>query len=433
MKPAIKVEGQVVALGSRTVSIGEGHYFVVDFIEPGDVWVDRVYHDVTAGGYYALGLDTTGNTKRILDERYLLLKAAEAQPVGDPLFNDERLGERLYLSAQRYFNSIHIQAADIDAEYFYEGPFVRTTNLASVLSNVYIQDISEALTGQYVSFYYDTAGILHFRLSSWFIDAPRVINGLISTDGNELDWIQKIKMLGITSSYLENRLWEKMVSLDAISTIKGLQYAITQGIPIYTLDQSNLNILLPTMNVSDATKYYVTLAVNQGLVVTIPKDTLYYKQWVGSVWVQEDPKTYAAGYLILGEIYGGSTIEDRKGQRPRYEELSTELFSDLYRAVAYTESNWRQYADDGKPYSNGKDYGIMQINEFWKGTDPKTGENWFAKLTGGNPINWDAVLYDWATNVLTGMIIMDDAINRAFINQSINVAHVPNILLYYAA
>jgi hypothetical protein len=52
---AIKLNGQTVTTGSRSVSIGDGHYVVVDLLFPGATQPATLFHTVFAGGYYGLG------------------------------------------------------------------------------------------------------------------------------------------------------------------------------------------------------------------------------------------------------------------------------------------------------------------------------------------------------------------------------------------
>ncbi len=395
VKPAIKLEGQTIATGSRIVGIGQSHYFEIGIIAPGGALIDTATHAVKAGGYYALGLDTYGDMTNILVDRFEYHKQFIDSDINNQAAVDDNLdGEYLFTSVSHYFNSLEKQVDE----------------LASMTHSVATKGVSEALTGYGLSYYYDyTQGVWRFKQTSYFIDAPLVIGGFYSIDGYQQDNITKQRLFGMTGSTLENRVWEEMASEDSISTIKGLQYAYAQGIPVYTITQGNINTLLPTMNVDDGTKFYITQDINQGNIVIAPRDTLHYKLWSGSVWISENPVTLTAGYILYGGIHGGSTTEDKKGENPDCQSMSDRLAQDKYRAVGMKESTWTQFNKKGQPYPSpkGPDFGTMQINQ------PTWGGKTVPGPTKFGPIDMARVKADWQYNIDAGKAIFDAAYDRA--------------------
>ena len=155
-------------------------------------------------------------------------------------------------------------------------------------------------------------GIFRFRPIGWFIDVKRIPARPFAVDGDESDQEKKVRIKGHTSAYLENRLWEDYTGLPSISTALGLQFANEQAIPILTIDHSNAGTLLPTLNVFLEVRQAVEDAVNQAHVLTIPRDTLFFHDWAGSMWIDDFPGGLATAYQILGGLLGSSTTLDPK-------------------------------------------------------------------------------------------------------------------------
>jgi hypothetical protein len=86
----------------------------------------------------------------------------------------------------------------------------------------------------------------------------------------------------------------------AVSTTHILAYAQNTSMPIYTLNQSNLNDTLPLLNQPDWVKDWVRGTVKAGYVVIIPEGWIDINDWHGTGWTELDPTTGAGGYLIVG-------------------------------------------------------------------------------------------------------------------------------------
>jgi len=242
-------------------------------------------------------------------------------------------------------------------------------------------DVSEALTMKNIVIEYVNGG-WHFRPFGWTIDAKRVASNLFADNGDDSHQIQWLQMDGMASSFYESRLWDRFTGIQSISTIRGLQFANANGIPVYQIDQTNAAALLPTLNVFPDVLQNVQNEVNAGHTVTIPRDTIVMNQWVGSVWIDELPDG-SAGYLIEGSLFGGSTTQDPKDRQntnpscsdlgAAFDSQSGNFDSDIARAVAMRESGWTQFDGDGDPLiSQNKnksgqvtsaDIGIMQVND----------------------------------------------------------------------
>ncbi len=405
---SINLNGQAVATGARAVSIGDGHYVVIDLLFPGATQPQTLFHTVFAGGYYGLGLDVQGDlSEEISARKQAYLQALDTSL--DPTYDDATTGDFMSTTALVYLNNIQAERVNMDA----------------LFSATQVMDVSEALTMKNITIEYVNGG-WHFRPFGWTIDAKKVASNFFADNGDDSQQTQLVQMAGVASSFYESRLWDRFTAIPSISTIRGLQVANANGIPVYRIDQSNAATLLPTLNVFPDVLQNVQNEVNAGHSVTIPRDTIVMNQWTGSVWIDELPDG-SAGYLIEGGLFGGSTTQDPKNRQntnpscsdlnAAFDTQSGNFDSDFSRAVAMQESGWRQFDGDGDPViSENKnksgsvtsaDIGIMQVN------DNNAGQT--VTLPDGSHVQVDdqRLATDWQYNVEIGSAILNNDLNAA--------------------
>lgn len=381
VKPSVKLEGNIVALGTAT-SVGTEQGLDVSIIYPGADQVDRVTHNIKAGGYYALGIDLKGLSEDLIEQRFERLKNTLHADYPDP-YNDPLLGEFLYMTVLRYFNNIEESISQ----------------LMDFSRYVYSKDVSEGITGKNIQVSYIYGMPYKILSSTYWIDVKREVSILSHINGNDSKRTEMMNILGMSNSVLEHQLWEQMVSLRSISAIKAIQLANELMIPIHYINQGNLIQKIGVLSVAGDVKNSIMNAVNQGKVVIIPETNFRYNLWYGVGWIVEDPITGAGAYMISGYMMGGETTEDKKGKNPMCSELGSYLSDDIYKAIAYRESNWTQFTQQGEPKTSGSAYGVMQIERrSWKN------KSWPGTTT---PINWDSVLWDWKYNVDLGKAIYE--------------------------
>jgi hypothetical protein len=97
-----------------------------------------------------------------------------------------------------------------------------------------------------------------------------------------------------------------------------LQIANQEGIPIYTINATNINEILPRLQVSEAVKAGIRGAVASGMVVTIPEKNIQYYNWSGVGYIVLNPETGAGAYMISGGLAGG---HNANGSEDEWEEL----------------------------------------------------------------------------------------------------------------
>jgi hypothetical protein len=112
---------------------------------------------------------------------------------------------------------------------------------------------------------------------------------------------------GYLGSALEHGIFEQLYSVPSVSAVKVLQIANQEGIPIYTINQTNVNEILPRLQVSEAVKSGIRNAVTSGMIVTIPERNIQYYNWSGVGYIVLNPETGAGAYMISGGLAGSYT------------------------------------------------------------------------------------------------------------------------------
>lgn len=142
------------------------------------------------------------------------------------------------------------------------------------------------------------------------MDADRLLSLVKALDGNVEKPKQFMMTAGMNASALEHSVPEQLFSTTenpayGISAVKALQIANNQGIPIYTINQSNINTVIPQLQLDSATKADIQNAVNAGKIVTVSKTDITYNGWIGCGYIIIDPNTGAGAYMISGGLNGG--------------------------------------------------------------------------------------------------------------------------------
>ena len=87
-------------------------------------------------------------------------------------------------------------------------------------------------------------------------------------------------VIGITSSSLENQLWEELVLVPSISTTKALQLASQAGMTLTTITQSNLT-QLSSSQIPTSIQTAMTTDINKGATVLTALKPVTLNSWTG--------------------------------------------------------------------------------------------------------------------------------------------------------
>jgi hypothetical protein len=110
---------------------------------------------------------------------------------------------------------------------------------------------------------------------------------------------------GIGRSLWEDLILESFFNIPSVSAARLLKLANQQGIPLYTIDKSNINLLLPQLQVSSEVIDDIKNAVNAGKKIIISKSNIQYNDWNGVGYIILDPVNGSGAYLISGGLAGG--------------------------------------------------------------------------------------------------------------------------------
>lgn len=287
MKPVIKIEGVDILTGN-SIGMGNSQNFSMSFSGPNSR-TDVVQNYVIAGTYSAITIQSQKTPVELVAARMQKLRGNSKNVNAVTL--DDLLGELLYTIGLSYFHHLTFEN-DLYSKTF---------------QMVYTKKMSEAITtlSLNVSYLY---GIPYSVSQSEFnidVDINVTVSQSLAGDSSRLK--QFLLISGITSSAWENRIFEVFFDTPSASAIKLLKYAKQQGVPVYTIDNSNINQLLPALSISSDVKADIQNAVNVGNKVMVSQTELQYNEWSGVGYIILDPVTGAGAYMISGGLAGGGT------------------------------------------------------------------------------------------------------------------------------
>jgi hypothetical protein len=281
LKPVLKIDGCEVARGSGQVMMGTTIYSDMHFTVPvGDFnEMPVVYNTMIAGNYQGLGLDTEDAFPAFFD-------------VPQTTCPEEYLGQEVHQTALTYLNNVDVAGDE----------------LSDMMHQVVMNDVSEAIVENTVTVLFSGGLPITFEWTGMIVDADRKIIGPFSVDGvdNDCDYM---RLGGADGSIQENRLFEDRFGEEAISAIKILELASDSGIPICEITYS-IAAECPGIDQPSSVISAINSAIAQGHHIIIPKRRFTYYNWTGTGWIDIDPATCAAGYIIAGGQNGGATVQE---------------------------------------------------------------------------------------------------------------------------
>ena len=287
LKPVLRVAGQDLATGAAGVGMGRVHSSDVHFLAPTGVGnqVPVINNDITCGASQAIGLAVEGVSEGLL--------------VAPPADDTEGTAQLLYDTSMDYLARCH--NADKD--------------LGRLMHCFVTTDVADAIVENVVKVTYNGSGTpMTFNWVSMRVDADRSIVGIwpvdryVTSDPETKDFMI---LGGAEGSAHENRIFEDSYGQDSVSTMKILQLASKGGITVYKRWNSTT---LPANSLPSAARSAIQSAIAGGHVVTFPASqitagTPATGQWTGAGWIDMDPATGAAGYIISGNNNGGVTVD----------------------------------------------------------------------------------------------------------------------------
>ena len=280
VKPLLKLDDVPIATSVNSIGMGRTHSSDMHFLQPAGASNVQplVSNDIIAGNGQAIAFDS------FLDVHDFLLAPPDTT-------RGNYFEELMYESAVDYLGLV--DQGQRQAE--------RLLRVASV------QDVSEAIVENSVKVTTSFGVPLTFEWTGLIVDADRRIVGPFPVDGNDAKTIPYMKLTGYDGSFMEQRIFEDNFNSPAVSTIRAFHVSVQQGIPLCTIT-SSIGAQCPGFSHSPAVTAAVNDALARGNIIIIPRTSVTYEQWVGTGYINMDPSTGAAGYIISGGINGNVTV-----------------------------------------------------------------------------------------------------------------------------
>ena len=330
--PVLMVEGVDQSISGSSVglcSINNVLSLTVNLDEVSATPLNGVtYNNIGAANWHALQAYAFQGSDSVLRLRAASLLASvtsTANPSATPASVDATEGEFLNLVGLKYMRYISDAAKNIGGIDGGSGESGNHLGLASSQMKVqYLFDLPFAV---------NRIGFL--------VDMPGLISRSVDLASGASVW-KTFQLAGISGSAYEAFIWQENARLDAVSTVRGLQFANETGVGTVVATSANWASLRAQVSVypgataddctyNPATLQYprclidsstqggsVQALINLGYTVTLPKTLLQYGDWKGYVYTQErqtanpaDPgcpqAAFCAGYII-NKLAGGATI-----------------------------------------------------------------------------------------------------------------------------
>lgn len=313
VRPELRLDGALVVAGTEGgVGLCSFNNQLAMRIEIGQAghggassWVasEAQYTTIAAANVYALHAHAYQTSSRLLKERAERLLANVQSTATPNAPGDEILAEFLHINLlkwMRYSSDAAHEISGLDGAYPGIGLHLGLTSAQMKIDYVFDLPFAVHRTGYLI----DVGEFSFFPID------------LLSGD---LSW-KTFMLSGYSASAYESYVWQETAHLDAVSTVRGLQYAREKNIEILTLNAANWDVesskLLsnadPTMDYSWASLsdlYWNHIYLDE--TVTIPRSLIQYGDWKGAVYVGERNVQFNQRADFIIERYSGAfTIGD---------------------------------------------------------------------------------------------------------------------------
>ncbi len=280
LKAELKIDNTVVTTGPA-ITMGTDQILNLTFISPKGSETET--HLMIAGDYNVIGLNL-GGAKAIFEKR-----------IAQNDFTDP-ISEMLYQTILGYW-----------AEY---------DTLKDIYAKVYkitaVRLPSEGLSSAPVSIKYVFGTPYSGSYSGEGLDIKRDKEVVNTLKGDKEQSKRFNQYAGIIGSAFEGMIFDQLFGNnigDAISTVRIIDLANVQGIPVYFINSHNINSILSNLQISGDAINDIKNAINAGKEVIVPKTNITHSGWTGIGYIIRDPNTGNGGYIISGGTAGGYSIK----------------------------------------------------------------------------------------------------------------------------
>ncbi len=293
--PELRIASEVVSTGN-SVNLGENESFTMIFNGP-NMAASTTISQLLGGEYFAIALNTGSISGQEVKDLKQKLEQNKEKINNDDLaglLKDDIIGDLLYATALSYY-------VELDKINYFQAKQngIVSTRLPSE---------AKFFTKLNVKYIFGTP--LTASEDGLAIDVARNLIVVSAINGDKEEEIQYLLNSGIHSSALEHSVPEKMFSttgkiIEGVSAVKSIQIANDEGIPIYFIDSSNIDTLLPKLEVDQNIAVDIQNAINAGKAAIVPKTNINLNNWTGCGYIIIDLDTGNGAYLLSGGLNGG--------------------------------------------------------------------------------------------------------------------------------
>ncbi len=300
LKPELRVDGVVrasgepVFMGSELSATGA---FTALGLSSG--W-DETTDILTAGQVTAIGLNTHGIDKRQFLRLKTRMEETQARlEVGDQsqVTGDVIGGDLLTMSLWNYF-------ATVD-----EGgrAMIATTRMIDIPA------LSYGLAHVDMDVQYSFGIAKRAKPAGIMLDIGHLRNIRWSKDNDKEVWVLANRIMGQHSSAMEHQILESLfvsqqMPGEAVSSVKLIAKAASDGQRIFVITRSNASVALPQLGLSAETLVEIQSAIAAGKKVTVHQQPVVVNGWSGAGYIVTDEETGAGAYMIEGGANGGRLL-----------------------------------------------------------------------------------------------------------------------------
>lgn len=297
LRAQLRLDGELVAESAYTLATGSSVWLTIQHYDAdGDSVADHVdTYDHEAGQVLSVGLDAGQISAEMLQRlRGVVNEANLAATNGQQVTQDEQIGAYLSLGVLGYFYETR-QAQNL---------------ICGLTEGLGLYDrVASGITSAEPTVQYFADLEFPYRPDALSLDVKNSVFLGISIDGNESTEPLRRRILMHNKSAQEHAIWEELAQTSSMSTIKSLQLAAEQGIPIYEFDSSwSPTLIYMTLNLSASVEDSIVSYVLSGFKVTTPRDQTPLQDWqgVGYLAEYESGGAFEAAYMISGGLHGAA-------------------------------------------------------------------------------------------------------------------------------
>jgi hypothetical protein len=284
LRPVLKLNGERIVVATDGLPMGADYTFTIDLISPSRT--ETINNILIVGNLTVIGITSQ---KAVTTPSFLA--GGEG---GEGTKNAERI---LFEAANHYIDSWN-NAEDELASLLHLSitrPLPTAVTIGGMIDVTYLLDMPHGFTwkGVYLDADMRSIEVVDSRQSS--------AGGQSGSEKTRLF----MQLSSLQGSVLEHRLFEDDFKVESISTAKLFQLVSSQpGTSILTIDRTNINTLLPTLDLADNIKEDIQNAANQNFAIRIPQSEITYHDWSGIGYIKENPETGESGWMLSGMIAG---------------------------------------------------------------------------------------------------------------------------------